>query len=1141
MTLAFVGASAQKNSLPLRITGYKHIQKNQPKEAEMAFLKAIKVEPKDPASYADLGELYLSQKNFVKAENIAKTGLKVKPASIELRTILAAAYAGKNDKQNAILQLNDIVKRSPKSAFAYYKLANINKAEKKKYLFATLRYDPASVVVRLDLAQLFIQEKKSDSATFYLQGIKKVSPALSPVLNSQYAKIISELKKNQFAKALPSLEHFRDLFKITNTYIKSLSVLQEPKLPIGYAEFTSSEFMNTPMPTGRQEGLQGFRFTDAADLFGTEPKKVGEISNPILAVTDYSEGGEMYVYTSSVTGGNQRCRLLVSGIGSFREIANPLMHNEKDQDAAFCDYDNDGYQDLFIATSKGILVIKNKGDGFIFQKDNIGLGKAVNVRKMLFADLDQDGDLDLYAATGTSNLFFRNNNNGTFTEQASAMGLTAAGGTYDLKFADYDVDGDLDILASSGSTGLKLFNNNRHSRFTDASSSAGLENVKGEVSAFGDYNNDGLTDVFVAGAGKSQLLKNTKGRTFNADAATEVIDNALQNLKVRDAVFFDFDNDGYLDLLVAEVLANVSTKSLYLFHNENGKKFTNVTNLLPQNIAEAYRIGIADFNEDGDDDIFLDTSDGPKMLRNDSGNSNNFMIVKLSGLGYGNNKNNRLGIGAQLELKAGDLYQLKTVTRAVTTFGVGKRKTLDAVRIIWPNGTPQIINDPSSNQRIVENEMLKGSCPFLFVWNGTNYEFLKDMMWRSALGMPFAVKGNDTTYAFSDPSKEYLLIPGEKIKPKDDKYTIKITEELWEAVYFDKAELIAIDHPDSVDVFADERFVAPPFPGKKVYPLAAKNLPVSAVDEEGNDVLPKIKSYDFNYVSNLEPGSFQGVVHDHDIVLDLGDKALKDSLFLFLRGWIFPSDASINLSMTQSDDIKSSPPSLQVINQKGEWETVIPFMGFPMGKDKMMILDLTGKFLTTDNRKVRIKTNMQIYWDEIFFANSISKAPVSMTTLNMTSANLAFRGYSQSFTKGGPFGPHWFKYENPSKGQKWRDLTGNYTRYGDVLPLLQYADDEYIIANSGDEITIDFDAKKLPILQKGWKRNFLIYSEGWVKDGDLNTANGQTVAPLPFHAMPSYPYSKNVAYPADEKHEQYQRQYNTRTVDTELFKNTLKP
>jgi hypothetical protein len=343
-----------------------------------------------------------------------------------------------------------------------------------------------------------------------------------------------------------------------------------------------------------------------------------------------------------------------------------------------------------------------------------------------------------------------------------------------------------------------------------------------------------------------------------------------------------------------------------------------------------------------------------------------------------------------------------------------------------------------------------------------------------------------------------------------------------------------------VDVYADERFVAPPFPGKKVVVAASaeKHLPVSAHDEKGNDLLAKISTYDFQYASSFSLTKFQGVAEPHELILDLGDKAVSDSLRLFLRGWIFPTDASINTAMAQSDQYRVSMPSLQVIDAKGEWKTVIANIGFPMGRDKMVIADLSGKFLTPHDRRVRINTNMQIYWDQVFFTAGHVSAPVKMTDLVMTRATLGYRGYSSSYRRGGPYGPEWFDYDRTTVGQKWRDLTGNYTRYGDVLPLLQQGDDEYIIADGGDEISIEFDELRLPAVPKGWKRDFLIYSEGWVKDGDLNTAAGQTVAPLPFHKMPSYPYN-DAAYPSDAAHRAYQAKYNTRKVSTDDFQHAL--
>jgi hypothetical protein len=119
------------------------------------------------------------------------------------------------------------------------------------------------------------------------------------------------------------------------------------------------------------------------------------------------------------------------------------------------------------------------------------------------------------------------------------------------------------------------------------------------------------------------------------------------------------------------------------------------------------------------------------------------------------------------------------------------------------------------------------------------------------------------------------------------------------------------------------------------------------------------------------------------------------------------------------------------------------------------------------------------------------------------------------------------------------DLEGLYTRYGDVTPLLKSSDNQYIIYNAGDEISIKYSAKDLEELPTGWKRDFVIYSVGWVKDGDLNTAHGQTVYPLPFHGMSSYPYPESEEYPFQE-HLDYIKKYNTRMVNTLPYQNLIK-
>ncbi len=1028
---------------------------------------------------------------------------------------------------------------------------------RKGYLLKVVGLVPANIVPRIELVELFASQGKTDSTLYYLQSVKKIAPGFSGAAEIAYEKATSLLDAGKPLAALPYIRHFHELMRITPEYSTGKDALEIPDMHAGYFDFDTniavSAFDTVQGASASQSPAMTapLRFKEISDIPGGTIPNNAKAQKAVLAVADYDAQGNMYIYSSYLTPGatTSTSFLSVVQMGSFKacKVDGGISHSGEDLYATFADYDNDGYQDLFVATTNGILVYKNRGDG-TFSKitDDIGLRNATGVNKILFGDFDQDGDLDMYVSRKGGNKFFRNNGDGTFTENEAAMGLVGdIQGTTDMDFGDWDDDGDLDIVGLREDGTIELLNNNRHAKFTDISAQVGLKDPKytGTAVCFGDYDNDGSLDILLAGgpSGKCEMFHNEAGHYVVDEKVSAQLSNAMKGIRVYDVAFVDYDNDGQKDIVVAGVNGNPGTPGVKLFHNDGSKGFSDASDLLPEGDLQAFQVAIADYNFDGDRDLFFCGPNGVRLARNDGGNYNNYVQIQLTGLSFGNSKNNRLGVGAQVELKAGDLYQMQTVKGPLTEFGVGSRTKLDALRIIWPNGVPQTIIDPTRKQRALEEAELKGSCPFLFAWNGKKFEFLKDMLWRSALGMPVAIHGKDTTYAYSNPSKEYLLIPGDQLKPRNGQYTLKITEELWEAVYFDKAALVAVDHPDSVDAFADERFVAPPYPGKKVYLVSHPYLPVSATDGNGNDLLPRISKYDFKYVSNFHLGKFQGVAAKHDLILDLGKKAARtDSLFLFMRGWIFPPDASINTELTQSSQYKIEPPSLQVINKEGKWQTVISDIGYPMGRDKMVVVNLSGKFLTPHDRRVRIRTNMQIYWDHIFFSQGSVKAPVRMEDLKMTSAQLNFRGYSASYHKGGPYGPQWFDYYHVTKGQKWRDLTGYYTRYGDVLPLLQKADDEYIIADGGDEVTINFDATHLPALPKNWKRDFLIYSEGWVKDGDLNTAYGQTVAPLPFHAMPSYPYSSRYSYPQDKAHQLYQQEYNTRKVSTREFKNAIR-
>jgi hypothetical protein len=308
--------------------------------------------------------------------------------------------------------------------------------------------------------------------------------------------------------------------------------------------------------------------------------------------------------------------------------------------------------------------------------------------------------------------------------------------------------------------------------------------------------------------------------------------------------------------------------------------------------------------------------------------------------------------------------------------------------------------------------------------------------------------------------------------------------------------------------------------------LVRRRAPRSAVDERGRDVLAAIRDKDDVYVGDFVPTRYQGVVAPHEVVMDLGPDAGSEGSTLVLRGWIYPTDASINVALSQARQ-SSVFPALEARDARGNWRKVAD-IGFPSGKDKTIVVDLAGIFPTSDHR-VRIRTTMAIYWDQAFVASSMAAANLRTATMHPASADLHFRGYSRMYRKGRN-GPHWFAYDDVATDSPWRRIEGAFTRFGDVLPLLGDPDDRYVIMAPGDEATVEFDAAGAGTPPAGWRRTFLLYTDGWIKDSDLNTAYGTSVEPLPFHAIRQYPYAAGESYPTDAAHEEYRRTYNTRVM-----------
>ena len=414
----------------------------------------------------------------------------------------------------------------------------------------------------------------------------------------------------------------------------------------------------------------------------------------------------------------------------------------------------------------------------------------------------------------------------------------------------------------------------------------------------------------------------------------------------------------------------------------------------------------------------------------------------------------------------------------------------------------------------------------VWTWNGESFEFITDVLGVAPLG----ASDGDGSY-FPVDHDEFVSIPGRALKAKNGYYDVRITEELSEVSYLDQVRLFAVDHPAATEIFTNEKVQSVRsypeecrlFGGVKnrVYPVAAhafsaKSKPV--------DVLPLLLKTDQKYPDQFARTE-SGIAEMHTLEMDFSGAAKTGRGVLLLHGWVDWPDGSTFRAASQESKAGLVMPYLQMQDAAGNWQTVNPAMGMPAGKPKTIAVDL--KFLSA-SRKLRIVTNLCVYWDEAFLSEDSAPPQMHQIEAALLSADLGFRGFSASRIDANRKQPDTYIYADVSPTSYWNPTPGLYTRYGDVRELAQAIDDRLIVMGSGDELKLRFRADAFPALPAGWTRDYLLKVDGWAKDRDANTAYSTSVEPLPFHAMSVYPYPKTERFPDDAAHEKYRREYNTR-------------
>jgi hypothetical protein len=340
-------------------------------------------------------------------------------------------------------------------------------------------------------------------------------------------------------------------------------------------------------------------------------------------------------------------------------------------------------------------------------------------------------------------------------------------------------------------------------------------------------------------------------------------------------------------------------------------------------------------------------------------------------------------------------------------------------------------------------------------------------------------------------------------------------------------------------MFIDERFAIPP---PRFSPIVTSPLqPLASVrDDGGRDVSAAVRDRDDRHLDFAGRGAYQGVTRTHYVEMELPESAPRTGpLWLVGQGWVHPTDSSVNVAISQGAHARPTGLSLHVADAGGRFKEARSGLGFPSGKDKTVMIGLEGLFPATGTRRLRLQTNLEIFWDRLAWAAGRPDVGVQPRRIDMASADLRYRGYSvvEQKDQSTPERP---RYVLAGSAPRWRDLEGFHTRFGDVRELLLNVDDRYVIMNAGDEILLKFPEAPPPA--PGMVRDFALVGDGWVKDGDFNTVASRTVLPLPSHDAARYDVrpGRLEADPVYRRHPHDFERYHTRYVSQDGLRDALR-
>jgi hypothetical protein len=878
--------------------------------------------------------------------------------------------------------------------------------------------------------------------------------------------------------------------------------------------------------------------------------------------------------------------LLLSAVVRHGKVGDLLLHNDGNNvftdvstemglsahpgsfGAAIGDFDNDGYPDIAFAGATGLSLFRNAAgkkyaDLTPFARFDREPGVYICAS---WLDLDQDGDLDLvtgkfaqtpeqalkqlrgdrveatgrlvaYANVGEAPAHDPNDPlpplTCAFRPITQPEALRVQGPVVGIIAADLDGDRDIDLLVLVDGQPPVSVLNDRVLRFHRGEPLGPLPG-KWNGGYVLEANGDDQADLVLIEMDRAPKLLASKRDQAEQNLAGRFTLSTLSTTPTITAAWCDLDLDGHTDMV------GLSADRKPVFLQGDGKGHFSAIDQpfgAAANAAADLHAAIP-FDLDGDcrpDLVTWSEREGLKCYHN-LGNGNNGLKVKLTGrMDRGKNqRTNTDGVGCFVRVQSGPLRTAAENTtlfagpgqsRLPLHFGIGKAEAADVVRVRWPDGVIQAeLNQAPCLVTIPESNRKETSCPLLFAWDGERFSYITDFLGAGSMGET----GPDGTARPPRPEESVKIEP-RQLASRDGKYTLKLAEPMDEVMYLDHVRLDVIDHPPELCVFPDERFATSdpqPTQERLFFKESERIFAERATDHRGRDVTRALRDRDGNHVEDFAHRSWLGFAEEHavELAFDLSRLPANRRLFLVLAGW---TDYAYPESIYAADQagVPVLWPILEQRQLDGTWKQ-LGDLGLPAGLTRVMTREVTN-LVDRQGGPLRIRTNQQVYWDQVFIC-PLAAAPSSVVTeLPVLQASLEHRGFVQEYRPGGKL-PVAYDYNRlePVSVNRW---LGRVTKTGDITPLLGGADDRCALCGPGDEITTVFDASRLPPLKPGWQRSFILKTTGYSKDTAPTTQTGGDVGPLPYRAMPRYPYDPRKE-PEPAHVQECDRSWNTRPV-----------